>query len=537
MATLEETTEAAAPERPKLDWVVFAGASVLVVAVALMGIVIPEQFSGWSGAALTWILDRFTWLFVLMGTGMLGVMIFFGATKYGKLRLGRDDERPQFRTSSWIAMMFSAGMGIGLVFFGVHGPVSHYLSPPRGLAESATPEAAALSMQYTFFHYALTPWAIYGAVGLVIGYSTMRKGRPNLISATLVPLFGDRMYGPLGKMIDIFAIWATLFGTCTSLGYGAAQMNAGLNFVWDVPVSNVMQVIIIVVLTVLFILSATTGVEKGVQFLSNANMLIAIALAIFVFLLGPVVYIVNMLVEGTGDYLFNLIPMSFETGISGGSEWISAWTVFFWAWWLAWTPFVGTFLARISRGRTIREYVIGVMIVPSAVSLVWFAIFGGAGIDAQASGAADLSATASELSLFVLLETYPFAAVTAAIVVFLVGLFFVSGADAASVVMGTMSTGGSHHPPATIVATWGALTGAAAAGLLLAGGLQPLQDMTIVMALPFVVVIILMCLALYKEARLELPSAFSPVRPQPQPPGDPLVDAKAVAVGAVSSGE
>jgi choline/carnitine/betaine transport len=508
MADLDERV--VQEQRVRLDAAVFVGAAVLVLAVALAGILAPDRFSSFSSRALEWVLVNFSWLFVLAGVAFVGFAVLLGATKYGRIRLGADDELPQFSTVSWIAMMFSAGMGIGLMFFGVAEPVAHYGTTPLGLEEPGTPAAAALSMQYTYFHWALTPWAIYGMVGLAIAYSTMRKGRPNLISATLYPLFGERMNGPIGKAIDIVAIWATLFGTATSLGYGAAQMNSGMDFLWDTPVSSTIQVTIIAVLTLLFVLSATSGVEKGVQFLSNANMVIALLIAVFVFLLGPVVFIVSSLVEGTGNYLFQFFPMSFRTGVSGGSEWLNGWTILYWAWWISWTPFVGTFLARISRGRTIREYTLGVLIVPSVVSMIWFAIFGGAGIDAQRTGAANLIDAASEVSLYALLETYPLATITSALVIFLVGLFFVSGADAASVVMGTMSTHGSHRPPRWVVATWGALTGAAAAALLLSGGLAALQQVTIVMALPFIIIMLLLLAALYKEVRHEhLPPTFS----------------------------
>jgi choline/carnitine/betaine transport len=507
---------------------VFGGAAVLVIALAAAGVLVPERFSAFSASALEWVLVNFSWLFVLAGIAFVGFAIFLGTTKYGRVRLGADDERPAFSTPSWIAMMFSAGMGIGLMFFGVSEPVAHYGTTPLGLEEPRTPAAAALSMQYTYFHWALTPWAIYGMVGLAIGYSTMRKGRPNLISATLYPLFGEKVNGPIGKAIDIIAIWATLFGTATSLGYGAAQMNSGMDFLWDTPVSSAIQITIIAVLTGLFVLSATTGVEKGVQLLSNLNMVIAAAIAVFVFLFGPVVFIVSSLVEGTGNYVFQFIPMSFRTGVSGGSEWLNGWTILYWAWWISWTPFVGTFLARISRGRTIREYMLGVLIIPSVVSMVWFAIFGGAGMEAERAGAANLVDAASEVSLYVLLETYPLVTVTSALVIFLVGLFFVSGADAASVVMGTMSTYGSHRPPRWVVATWGTLTGAAAAALLLSGGLGALQQVTIVMALPFIVTMLLLLLALYKEISQEaLPPTFTPPARADEPAGDTLPGAGA----------
>jgi glycine betaine transporter len=506
-------------QRVRLDTTVFVGAGVLVVALAAVGVAAPERFSAVSADALEWVLVNFAWLFVLAGVAFVAFAVLLGFTKYGRIRLGADDDRPAFSTVSWIAMMFSAGMGIGLMFFGVSEPAAHYGTPPLGLEEPGTPAAAALSMQYTYFHWAITPWAIYGMVGLAIGYSTMRKGRPNLISATLYPLLGERINGALGKAIDIVAIWATLFGTATSLGYGAAQMNSGMDFLWDTPVNATIQVTIIAVLTLLFVLSATSGVEKGVQFLSIVNMVIAVAIALFVFLLGPIVFIVSGLVEGTGNYLFQFVPMSFRTGVGGGSEWLNGWTILYWAWWISWTPFVGTFLARISRGRTIREYMLGVLIVPSAVSMVWFAIFGGAGINAQRTGAADLIDAASEVSLFALLETYPFVTVTSVLVIFLVGLFFVSGADAASVVMGTMSTHGSHSPPRWVVATWGALTGAAAAALLLSGGLAALQQVTIVMALPFIIIMLMLLAALYKEVREErLPPTFTPTSRQPAAP-------------------
>jgi glycine betaine transporter len=500
-----------------VDPVVFVGAGGLVLAFVIFGVLAPDALATASTDALAWVLRNFGWFFVLAAAAFLVLAIYLSTSRYGRLRLGRDDERPEFSTLSWVAMMFSAGMGIGLMFFGVAEPIAHYGAPPLGLAEAQTPDAAALSMQYTYFHWAFTPWAMYGMVGLAIGYTHMRKGRPELISAVFYPILGDRVYGPIGKGIDIVAIWATLFGSATSLGYGVAQINSGLNVLWDVSISEALQVAIIALLTVAFVVSAVTGVAKGIQFLSNVNMIIAGLIALFVLVFGPVVFISSHLIEGIGNYLFQLIPMSFRTGVSGGSEWLSGWTILYWAWWLSWTPFVGTFLARISRGRTIREYFIGVLLVPSGVSVVWFAIFGGAAIDIQESGAANLIDAASEVALYDLLDTYPIASFTSALVIFLVALFFVSGADAASVVMGTMSSRGSIAPKRAVVAIWGTLMGAAAAVLLLSGGLEGLQQATIILGLPFSAIMLLAVLCMVKELRTEHVPEPAPAAPRLAP--------------------
>ena len=472
------------------------------------------------------------WVFVLSAACFIAFAGYLGFSRFGTLRLGKDTDRPEFRTSSWIAMMFSAGMGIGLMFYAVAEPISHLGAPPLGLECAGTPDAGRLAMQYTYFHWALTPWAIYGVVGLALGYVCMRKGRPNLISEAFRPLIGDRVEGPIGKGIDILAIWATLFGSATSLGFGAAQVNSGLNFLWDVPISDTLAVLIIVVLTALFVLSATTGVEKGIQFLSNLNMVLAIVLLLFILVVGPTVFIAQTFVDATGAYLYNFIPMSLDSGAFGGGEWLNSWTIFYWAWWISWAPFVGTFLARISRGRTIREYLLGVLIVPSGVSFIWFAILGGSAIDLQLSGQADLiqAAAKPEVALFTTLEQFPLSAISSFLVIILVSLFFVSGADAASVVMGTMSSRGALEPSRAVVVVWGSLTGLSAAVLLVAGGLTGLQQAAIIAAAPFVIIMLGTCVGLMKEMREE--HYVTPVAIQPRaaaPPGGP--GGPAVATG------
>jgi glycine betaine transporter len=507
-------------KRLRVDAVVFSIAAGLVALFVVWGVVFTDSLASVTESVLTWVLDRFGWLFVLSAAAFVAFAAYMGFSRYGTMRLGRDQDRPEFRTSSWVAMMFSAGMGIGLMFYGVAEPISHLAAPPLGRGEPGTPETAQLAMQYTFFHWALTPWAIYGVVGLALGYFCMRKGRPNLVSEAFRPLIGNRVEGPIGKGIDVLAIWATLFGSATSLGFGAAQINSGLNFLWDVSITNTLQVVIIVVLTVLFVLSATTGVEKGIQFLSNMNMLLAIVLLLFILVVGPSVFIAQTFTDALGAYLYNFIPMSLDSGAFGGGEWLNSWTIFYWAWWISWAPFVGTFLARISRGRTIREYLLGVILVPSGVSFVWFAILGGTALDLQLSGQADLIAAAAkpEVALFTTLEQLPISTVTSLLVVILVSLFFVSGADAASVVMGTMSSRGALEPTRPVVVVWGSLTGLAAAVLLIAGGLTALQQAAIIAAAPFVLIVLGMCVGLLKEMRAEAPMAVAQPRPGAPPP-------------------
>src|ERR671917_671959 len=360
-----------------IDRGVFGIAFVISAVFVLWGVFFTENLSVVASTILGFLIADLGWVFVLSTFAFLVFVVFLAFSRYGRIRLGGDDDRPEFKTVSWIAMMFSVGMGIGLMFFGVAEPISHLAAPPLGLAKPNSDAAASVAMEYTYFHWALQAWAIYAVVGLALGYFCFRKGMPNLISSAFYPLLGERVNGPIGKAIDILAIFATMFGSATSLGLGALQINSGLNFVWDVEATTGLAVAIIAVLTLAFVISAVSGVGKGVQYLSNFNMVVAVALLLFILLVGPTVYILGTLVSATGDYFGGLVSRSFETGVSGGSEWLGGWTIFYWVWWISWAPFVGTFLARISKGRTIREFVIGVLLVPSGVSFVWFAILGG----------------------------------------------------------------------------------------------------------------------------------------------------------------
>ncbi|SFC30320.1 choline/carnitine/betaine transport [Nocardioides terrae] len=494
-------------ERAGLDKVVFGVTALLALAFLVWGFVSTDSLADASGKALTTVMDDAGWLFVLTASGFVVFVIWLAASRFGEIRLGRDDEEPEFRTSSWVAMMFSAGMGIGLMFYGVSEPVSHLVTPPPGTGEAGGPAAVQHAMATTLFHWTLHPWAIYAVVGLAIAYGVYRKGRLQLISAAFEPLLGRHANGGWGKVIDILAIFATLFGSAASLGLGALQIRSGLQIVTGIGATgNALLVGIIAVLTVAFVLSAVSGVAKGIQWLSNINMVLAVVLAAFLFVVGPTVFMLNLVPTSLGSYVQDLPMMAARTGAEGTDtqEWLGSWTIFYWAWWLSWTPFVGMFIARISRGRTIRQFVTGVLLVPSLVSVIWFCILGGAAMDLQKTGTDIAGAGGLESQLFTTLDSFPMAKVASVLVMLLVAIFFVSGADAASIVMGTLSEHGTQSPTRGTVIFWGVATGAVAAVMLLVGGedaLTGLQSITIVAALPFVVVMVGLAIALVKDLR------------------------------------
>jgi choline/carnitine/betaine transport len=494
-------------QRKGIDWVVFGVAAAIAIAFMAWGFINTDGMSKVAGDALAWVLDKAGWFFVLTASGFVIYIIWLAVSKYGNIPLGRDDEKPEFKTASWVAMMFSAGMGIGLMFYGVSEPISHFVTPPPGTGEAGNAEAIQHAMATTMFHWTLHPWAIYAVVGLAIGYGAYRKGRVSLISSAFTPLLGKKtVEGPAGKAIDIFAIFATLFGSATSLGTGAIQIESGLQIVAGLgEVGNNVLIGIIAILTVCFVISAVSGVAKGIQWLSNINMVLAFLLALFLFVVGPTVFILDLIPTSLGTYIGDLAQMSARTGVGGEetSAWLGSWTVFYWAWWISWTPFVGMFIARISRGRTIRQFVAGVLLVPSAVSVIWFCILGGTAIDLQRDGTVDIAGLGGvESQLFTTLDQFPLATVMSILVMVLVAIFFVSGADAASIVMGTLSERGAEEPSRPTVVFWGVATGVVAILGLIAGGadaLSGLQTITIVAALPFTVIMVGLAVSLQRD--------------------------------------
>ncbi|RZS37515.1 choline/carnitine/betaine transport [Herbihabitans rhizosphaerae] len=511
-----------AERRRGTDVVVFSVAALIALAFVLWGVIDTKSLKSVSSDLLKWITTNTGWAFVLAASGFVVFAIYLACSRYGRIPLGRDDEKPEFKTVSWVAMMFSAGMGIGLMFYGAAEPLNFFVSPPPGGPTPQSNEALSNAMATALFHWTVHPWAIYAVVGLAIAYGTFRRGRSQLISSAFAPLFGKRVAeGPLGKSIDIMAIFATLFGSAASLGLGALQIGSGLQAVgWVGELGVSLLVGVIAVLTIAFVASAVSGVAKGIQWLSNINMVLAGILAFAIFVIGPTVLILNLVPTALGNYVRDMGEMAARTGATGGTSatgqsmdaWLGEWTIFYWAWWISWTPFVGMFIARISRGRSIRQFIGGVIAVPSVVSLVWFAIFGGAALHQQRVN--NLAQRGDpyntpEKTLFVLLEDFqPYTTILAVLVVILVAIFFVSGADAASVVMGTLSQRGSIAPSRPVVIFWGVLTGAVAAVMLLVGGLDEgksaltgLRNLTIIAAAPFAVVMILLCVALAKDLR------------------------------------
>jgi len=489
-----------------VDPLVFWGSAVLIAVFVVWGLFGPGSLGSVMTSSLGFVIGTFGWAFILLATGALLLSVFLVLHPWGKTRLGPDDSRPTFGTFSWVSMMFAAGLGAGLLFYGIAEPVSHWSAPPHGNAEPRTEEAALTALRYTYFHWGFNGWAMYAIVGGAMAYFSFRKGLPMMVSSTLTPILGPKANTRvIGRVVDALAIVATLFGTATALGLNGLQLNSGLDYLLDVPKSNGVAVIIIVVVTALFIVSATSGVEKGINFLANLGSFATIGMFVFFLVVGgSTVLVISNGIESIGDYIIQVLPMSLETGV-GDEQWMASWTIFYWAWWASWAPFVGMFVARISRGRTIREFVIGVVAAPTGFGFLWYAIVGGVGINLQSTGRADVvgSLATPELSLFVALDALPLPVISSALCVFLIALFFISGADAASVVMATMASRGSLEPSRAVTVILGVLMGGIACAMLLVGGLTALQQAAVLGSVPFAFVIVAVAWCWIKALREE----------------------------------
>lgn len=496
-----------------VDPAVFWGSALLIATFVAWGLFAPENLGSVMTSALGWVTGNFGWAFILISLGTLILCIVLVLSRWGRIRLGPDDSRPEFGTFSWVSMMFAAGLGAGLLFYGIAEPMAHWTNPPHDNAAPKSEDAALSALRYTYFHWGFNGWAMYALLGGAMAYFAYRKNQPVLVSSVFTPVLGpNATRTPLGRLIDALAIVATLFGTATALGLNGLQLNSGLQYLFDVPKSNGIAVAIIVVVTALFLLSATSGVERGINYLANLGSIATIVLFLFFLVAGgSTVLVISQGIESIGNYILQVVPMSLQTGV-GDEKWMATWTLFYWAWWISWAPFVGMFVARISRGRTIREFVLGVVAAPTGFGFIWFAVVGSVGIQMERTGRADIESSLNtpELVLFTALDKLPLPLISSGLCVVLIALFFISGADAASVVMATMASRGSLEPNKLVIIVLGALMGGIACAMLLVGGLEALQQAAILGSVPFAFVIVGVAWCWLKALREERPGAPPP---------------------------
>ncbi len=492
------------------DNAVFVIAFFVILVFVIPGIVVPERFYEFADFLDQSITETFGWAYLISAFLFLIFCIYLAFSKYGNIKLGKPQDKPQFTYFGWFSMLFAAGMGIGIMFWGVAEPMSHYLNPPDHVDEESA-EAAEFAMQYSFFHWSIHPWAIYITMSLCIAYFSFRRDMPPLISSCFYPLIGERIYSTPGYIIDVLAIFATVFGIVTSLGLGALQITSGIGEVFGVETSYGLKLLIIGVVTVMFLASTLYGVDRGIQIISKTNIIFVFVLLAAVIIVGPTVYILNVMTQSISDFTTNFVSMSLSTNPFRGYEWTQSWTFFYWAWWISWSPFVGLFVASISRGRSISEFISGALIVPALLTFLWFSAFGGTGFDIelnQASGFADKVADEVEVGLYYMFEHLPATILFNILTLMLLIVFFVTSGASATHVLSMMSTGGNMYPPAYKKVTWGVIISVVASVLLYAGGLEALQKMAITAALPFTIIMLLMIVSLMRgldyEYRKEL---------------------------------
>ncbi|MGM0898946.1 MAG: BCCT family transporter [Bacillota bacterium] len=482
--------------------IVFGISVTICLALVGWGFFAPEGFQTQTGALTSWISSTFGWYYLASVFVVLIFCLYLIFSRFADIKLGKAGDEPEFSLPSWFAMLFSAGMGMGLVFWTTAEPISHaFISAPR--SELGSDEAIKEAMQFSFFHWGIHAWAIYGLVALSLAYAKFHNGAPGLISATLIPLFGrKRMSSWPGKLIDTLAVFATVIGVASTLGFGSAQLNEGVSFLFGTPNTFAFQLLILAVATLLFIISAWSGIGRGIKYLSNINMVLAFILLGILLIVGPTLYILNMFADSLGGYFANFLSMSFnlEPLNTDRRAWVDGWTVFYWAWWVSWAPFVGIFIARISRGRTVREFMLGVLVVPSLVCFIFFSVFGVSALDLEQNGIAQISEYSLETATFGVLQHYPLGTLMSILTLFVVAIFFITSADSATFVLGMQTTGGLLNPPNMVKITWGLIQSAVAAIVIYSGGTQGLQNSLIIAALPFSVIVLLMGAAFLKAA-------------------------------------
>jgi glycine betaine transporter len=485
---------------------VFHFSLAISLALISVGIFAPKQLENFSNSSLSFIYNNLGWFILGSVFIFFSFCMYIGMSKFGHIRLGDDSDRPEFKTSSWIAMLFSASIGISLVFWGVAEPVSYYIDPPFGKASSE--QSAKLAMQFVYLHWGVSAWACYGVVGVSLAFFQFRKKLPSSLSSTFYPLVGDKIKGRFGKFIDIIVTLSIVIGIATSLGFGTLQVNSGMNYLWGIPVGFLTQVIIIAVVTVLYLGSTVSGLQSGMKHLSNLNMALAFLLLAFMLVLGPTQSILKIFLQGIGDYAQNFIGMSFRTEPYNDGSWIGSWTLFYFGWWIAWAPLVGSFVARISKGRTIKEFMMGAIFIPVLGSFLWFAVMGGSAIDLiQNQGQTVIAeAVSSDVTsaLFKFFEHFPMSTFLSILAMVLVLIFFITSADSAIFVLGMISENGNPNPTHTTKIIWGVVIAAVSAVLIMTGGLSGLQSALVATSIPLAVLMLFICYSTYKGLTDEL---------------------------------
>jgi choline/glycine/proline betaine transport protein len=483
---------------------VFIASGILILLFVTFTVIFREPAETTFGQIQTIISEGMGWFFILAVSLYLGIAVLLALSKFGTVRIGGQDARPEFPTFAWVAMLLSAGMGIGLMFWSVAEPIYHFQTPPTvlGVIQPSSNDAAQQALSVTFFHWGLHAWGIYALVGLALAFFAYNRGLPLTIRSVFYPILGDRIYGWIGNTIDVLSVAATLFGLATSLGFGVQQVNAGFNFLFDLPINTPVQIGLIAIITGFATASVVSGLDAGVRRLSELNMILAGILMVFVLLVGPTIFLLGTFVQTTGYYLASLPTLSFWTETFQSTNWQSSWTVFYWGWWISWSPFVGIFIARVSKGRTVREFILGVLLLPSLLTFLWMSVFGGTALNLELSASAGIISDAVNAevatALFVMLQQLPLTGITSFVGIILVVVFFVTSSDSGSLVVDSLTSGGKLDSPIPQRVFWAVMEGVVAAVLLLGGGLTALQTAAITTGLPFAIVLLIMCYSLYR---------------------------------------